>query len=416
MDVSIVAKIAGDCLRVDRVTFPQSEILTIAHDNDRSFLLPDGRWYSPLIDTMEDDLRQRGAECVSAARIISRIKGNLAYGRVYSPEGAFARALVTKRLKSRLRPSQTPYSGMEEAVWSRILDQTGATKIFGIQPSRELCVACHRRGAWVADVQHGVISDSHSWYGARFRGDEPVEWLPDAFLSWDEDSRRVTDDWAAGKGIESTAIGNRWIARFLRPSPEDALVQQMLTDYSAKAVNPERKPSILVAFSWGEVNIPNGFMSDALRDVIRSTADDYHWSVRLHPNQLNGFATAEGRRFNDFFREHLDGFVEWEVATRSALPLVLRDTDLTICWNSSVSLEGALMGRRSALLDPRLREPDQMGDYYGHYRRNGMIQVIEDDRQVITDWIADALRNPAAAEDFTAFDAAYDRLLGFLAP
>lgn len=415
MDFSIVAKIAGDCLRIDRVDYPQANILTIAHDNDRSLRLPDGRWYSPLIDTMEDDLRARDTPCVSAARIISRIKGDLAYGRVYSPDGAFARALVTKRLASALRLTPTPYSGLEEKTWGRILDQTGARKVFGIQPSRELCAACHERGVWVADVQHGVISQSHPWYGARFRGNEPREWLPDAFLSWDEGSRLVTDEWASAKGIESTAIGNRWIARFMHPAADDALVQQMFADYRGKGVNPTGKPQILVAFSWGEVNIPNGFMSDALLRVIRATADRYHWAVRLHPNQLNGFATDEGRRFNDFFRQNLDGLVEWEVATRSPLPLIMSQTDLAVCWNSSVALEAALMGRRSALLDPRLRAPDQMGDYYEYHRATGMISFIEDDAGIIESWVDENLDLGADAASFDPFDRAYARVLNFLA-
>jgi hypothetical protein len=415
MDYSIVRKIARDCLRLDRVDYPRSAVLSVAHDTDRS-LLHEGRYYSPLIDTIEDDLRARGVECVSIARVISRIKGDRAYARVYSPEGSFARALVSKRLRASLtRSPRYPYSHREEKVWGEILDRTGARKVFGIQPSRELCVAAGRRSVWVADVQHGVISDSHPWYGERFRGDEPAEYVPRAFLCWDDASRQVMERWARAKGAEIVVTGNRWLARFLPSRDPDPLARKLLQAYPARTLNPSGKPSILVALSWGEVNIPNGFIADALCEVIQATSDRFHWSVRLHPNQLNGFATHEGRRFKEFFRRTLEGRVEWEAASRSALPAVLRSTDLHICWNSSVCLEAAQMGVRSALLDPRLRSAQQMGDYYADLRRSGLVTLLEAERGPIMNWIDTNVAAKTRAHDFADNDTAYARVLDFLA-
>jgi hypothetical protein len=414
MDPSILRKIARDCFRRDRIEYPQSRVLSVAHDNDRS-LLHKGRFYSPLIDTMEDDLRARGTGCISIARIISRIKGSIAYGRVYSPEGAFARALVTKRVKARFsRKGAYPFSAHEEAIWGDILDRTGARKLFGIQPSRELCVAARKRGVWVADVQHGVINHGHPWYGENYRGHEPTEYAPHAFVCWDAGSGEVIQRWAAPKGVETIVTGNRWLARFLPSRAPDPLVAELLRDYDHRRLNPMGKPSILVALSWGEVNLPNGFISDELCTVIRRTADRYHWSVRLHPNQLNGFATHEGRRFREFFEANLAGAVEWETASRAALPAVLRHMQLHICWNSSVSLEAAQMGVYSAMLDPRLRQAGPLGDYYADHRRTGTIQAVDDDASAIETWIERHLGRTAPIENFAAFDARYARLLDFL--
>lgn len=415
MDYSIVRKIARDCLRWDRVTYPRTTVLSVAHDTDRS-LLHRGRFYCPLIDTIEDDLRARGVECVSIARVISRIKGDIAYGRVYSPEGAFARALVSKRLGAVLnRGRGYPYSYREEKVWADILDRTGARKVFGIQPSRELCVAARQRGVWVADVQHGVISDSHPWYGERFRGHEPMEYAPHAFLCWDEASQQAIARWARAKGIDAVVTGNRWLARFLPDREPDALARELLDAYRAGGVNPQAKPSILVALSWGEINIPNGFIADELCEVIRSTSDRFHWSVRLHPNQLNGFATHEASRFKELFSRTLEGHVEWDVASRSALPVVLRNTDLLICWNSSVCLEAAQLGVRSALLDPRLRSPEQMGDYYADLRRSGAVTLLEATPATIMEWIEGNFAAASPVHDFTDRDAVYARVLDHIA-
>lgn len=416
MDKSIVLKILRDSIRIDHGRYPKSKVLTVAHDNDRS-LNYKGRWYSPLIDTIEDDLRARDISCVSVARIISRIKGDIAYGNVYSPEGAFARALLVKRAAGVLKKGDYPYSRMEEAIWGDILDQTGARKVFGIQPSREMCVACHKRGVWVADVQHGVIGESHPWYGIRFRGHEPKEWLPSAFIVWDAGSAAVIDPWAMQKGIRTIVTGNRWVARFLDRQPEDKLVAELFERYGNTLVSPDRvsKPSILTTLSWGNYDIPNGFLPDAMCEVIRATADQYAWKVRLHPNQLSGFATHEGRLFQDFFEKNLKSHVEWEGPTRAPLPVVLSHSDVHVSWNSSVSIEAAQMGIRTALLDPALRDPQKRGDYYEYYRHKGMIDFVEPAANNIAGWLQENVKSKRAPENFDSYNHSYSTLLEFLA-
>lgn len=415
MDPSVLRKIARDCVRIDRIDYPSTNILSVAHDPDRS-LLHDGRFYSPQIDTIEDDLRARGIECVSIARVTSRIKGDSAYGRVYSPEGDFARALVSKRLRAALnRSSRYTYSHREEKVWADILDRTGARKVFGIQPSRELCVAARRRGVWVADVQHGVISDSHPWYGERFRGHEPAEYAPHAFLCWSEASAQTIGRWAHAHRVETIVTGNRWVARFLPSRNPDPLARQLLEGYQQCAINPAGKPSILVAMSWGETNLPNGFIADALCEVIRATTARFHWLIRLHPNQLNGFATHEVRRFKEFFRRTLEGHVEWEAASRAALPVVLRNTDLHICWNSSVCIEAAQFGVRTAMLDPRLRSASQLADYHADLRHSGMATLVNSEPSELLAWIEANVGHRSPPADFSEYDAAYARVLDGLA-
>jgi hypothetical protein len=414
MDYAIVRKVIRDCFKVDRIHYEQAPVLTVAHDNDRS-LLHNGKYYSPLIDTMEDDLAAKGLRCLSVARIVSTIKGDLAYGRVVSPEGGFARALVQKRLLGALRRKAYPYSRMEEAVWGNLLDKTKAKKVFGIQPSRELCVACHKRGVWVADVQHGVIADTHPWYGAAFRAADPLEYLPSAFLLWDKGSEEVIANWARTKSISFHVIGNRWLARFARPLNNDRLVAELSRNFEHNAAKDNTKKTILVSLSWGVDNIPNGFIISGLERVIRETNRVYRWLIRLHPNQIRGFAIDEGPRFVKYFNNNLRGCAEWEQTTRAPLPVILKNIDLHISWQSSVSIEAAQMGVRSALLDPRLRSPAQIGDYYGYYRRAGMIDLVEETGPAIRRWIEAKLQYKAAPESFDAYDVAYRRLIDLLA-
>ncbi|MCG3189243.1 MAG: hypothetical protein LKCHEGNO_01534 [Burkholderiaceae bacterium] len=409
----LITKIARDCFRIDPPIKVRADVLTVANDNSRS-LLHDGKYYSPLVDTLQDDLRARGLRCISVARIISSLKGKLSYGTVVSPEGGFARALVQKRLAA-LFARRYPYSRMEEAEWGRILDGTQARKIIAIQPSRELCTAARRRGLWVADLQHGVIADMHPWYGAAFRANEPLEQLPHAFLCWDEGSARVIARWAHKRGLQTPVIGNRWLARFVRPSPEDRLVHELQRRY-APAAGSQRAmmPTVLVSLSWGEDNISNGFIAEGLLRAMHKMAGSMRWEIRLHPNQVLGFAKEEGRRFRKFYERELVNIAAWHFATTAPLPIVLQSVDLHISWTSSVCIDAAQMGIRSALLNPRLRQIESMREYFGHYQRCGLVDLVADSEDAVLSWIAGNLRSKRAPAELDACDAEYRALLEFL--
>jgi hypothetical protein len=414
MDYSVVRKVLIDCFKFDSIDYERAEVLTLAYDTDRSFLYQ-GKYYSPLVDTPQDDLETRGTHCVSVSRIISTIKGGLSHGNARAPEGRFARALITKRLKGVLQRGRYPFSGMEESIWADILDVTGAKKVIGMQPSRELCAAAHKRGVWVADVQHGVVAEQHPWYGEEFRAAEPREQLPDAFLCWDRGSERVTNVWAKARGIDTIPIGNRWLARFLRPDPHDQLANDVLGKYARDAARlPNRRKTILVSLSWGEYTIPNGFIIDALERVIRKTSGEYLWLIRLHPNQLKGFATQEKARFVRYFESALQGHADWEVATKYPLPVILKHVDMHISWSSSVCIEAAQSGVKSALMDARLKLPIY-DRYYEYYRGIGMVQMIEPTEADLDAWIARNSISRLPPEDYTEFDRAYSKLIEFLA-
>ncbi|WP_143154491.1 hypothetical protein [Devosia limi] len=404
-------KIVRDLFRIDRIAYPAADLLTVAHDNDRSYLY-NGRYYSPLIDTIEDDVRAEGAQTTSVARIISTIKGERAYGDVHSPEGAFARALVQKRLTAVLNRGAYPYSKPEEKVWAAILDATGARSVVAIQPSRELCKVCRERGIWVADMQHGVIAERHPWYGAQFRAKDPVEQLPNAILCWDQGSAEVIRQWA-GPQIETPVIGNPWLSRFMRQRPGDALVGD--AQANAPLERADDRKSVLVSLSWGERDIANGFIHEELEAAIIATSGRLRWLVRLHPNQQIGFATPEGPKFVRYFNERLKGNVEWEWPTKVPLPYLLSRVDAHVSWNSSVSIEAALCGLSTGLLSPHLWPGEALNDYYSYFRSTGEIQLVPLQRQEIAAWVENAVKIGRRPQRTDASETQYRAIVSKLA-
>ncbi len=409
MDYKLIKKIFFDLFKVDKIDYGKTKVLTVAHDNDRGFFYH-GKYYSQLIDSVEDDLKQRGIECISIARIISTVKGDIAYGNVFSPEGSFARALVMKRIKGFIFKKGYPYSTMEEKIWGKILDRTGAEKVIAILPSRELCNACHKRKIWVADMQHGVIAENHPWYGKKYRSSDPPHYLPNAFLVWDEGSAQVLNSYCKEKNIDVIPIGNRWVARFIQPVYSDKMVKELIESNNLPSSN---KKNILISLSWGCEGIENGIIPESLISIIEKTSEKYSWLLRLHPNQLKGFATHESKKFFTIFEKRLKKYAIWDIPTKMPLPTLLQNIDIHISWNSSVAIEAAQMGIKSALIDPRLRRK-LSGDYYNFYHKNGMIDFIEDDETVIREWINKHITSSKQRENYDSFNNTYLQLLDFI--
>lgn len=411
-DFKLLIKIFLDLFKIDSFNYGKAEILTTAHDIDRSYLL-DGKYYSPVIDTIEDDIyKLSGKKCISIARIISVVKGDKAYGTVYSPEGSFARALILKRIKGKLNKKKYPYSHLEEKTWGKILDGTGAKKVFGIQPSREMCVACHKRGIWVADVQHGVIGSNNHWYGKSYRGHEPKEWIPDSFLVWDKEASDEIQEWSLEKGIDAQIVGNRWLARFRNISDDDILVRKAIEKIDNYFQDKIHKPVILVTLSWGPL-AHNGEIPPTILKTIYKTHSEYQWLIRLHPNQINGWSTNEYDKFLEFHDKNLKGLVEWELATFSPLPAVLAKTDLHVSWLSSVAIEASQLGIKSALLDPVLTENNSI-QFFKYYHDLGMINFIKDDELIVHEWIKNNIGYRSQTTSYNEHDANYRDFLNFI--
>lgn len=409
MDYKLVFNIFKDLFKIDTISYDKCDVLTVANDTDRSFIL-DGKAYSPHIDSIEFDLKKAGLKCISISRIASDLIGEKAFGDVYSPKGGFARALLTKRLKGLLFRREYPYSNHEERIWGKILDSTEAKKVIAILPSRELCNACHKRNIWVADVQHGVIAENHPWYGKKFRGNDPAQFLPNLFLVWDEESANVLKTYVYEKGSGVEVIGNRWVARFLEDREEDDLIKRVHSLYK-DSFSKNSKPNILVSLSWGCEGIPNGIITDELLNVILKTSDQYRWMFRMHPNQVNGFAKEESKVFYDFFDNNLKGKADWENPTYAPLPYILSKTDLHISWHSSVATEAAQLGVKSLLMDPQLVAGGRLDNYYLNIRESKCVEVLGELDFGIEDWIEANVSNRGSENTYSQENTIYWRVM-----
>lgn len=384
MDLKIILKVLIDSLKIDSIDLPKCDVLTFACDNDR-YIKYNGKMYSPLINTVEDRLKEWGLSSVSITRIASTIKGNLSHGFVFSPEGKFSRAMIFKRIKSLFLPKDKySFSWMEVKIWEEIIDRTEAKAVVAILPSRELCFVCRKRGTWVCDIQHGVIAAEHYWYGSQFRENDPKEWLPNAFLVWDAGSHDVINSWAKEKNVETIIVGNPWVDRFRKIRAEDDVVKYLKTYYQ---LGDQEKKTVLLTLSWGGHGLENRFIHKSLENFIKNTHGKYNWKIRLHPNQVRGFASDEGRDFLKYYEENFKNLnIDWEMTTDMPLPLLLSSVDYHVTWLSSVCMEAAYFGVPSLVLCPKLQKGGVFESYYDYLVDLGYVEKIKPDYNSIDTW------------------------------
>lgn len=348
-----------------------------------------GKAYSPLYDSVGDLFINSGLVVSSVAAHFAALTGEKAHNSPVS----YNRAALVQAIFRRLGTLGMVWANRQrQYLWEKILDKAKPYCVIGNQPNVDLCRAGKNKGVRIYDLQHGVISDEHLWYGEKCRN-MPANDLPDGFLCWDESSAEALRKWAPQKDIDVRVVGNPWFLRFLVKDSGDSLVQEALI---TGQIFSNDKPVILVSLQWGldlyyNHKGFNGVMVDVLEKTILETADTYNWLLRLHPVQLRG---PEKDRVQNYLARtfgHLTS-VEWKKCSEIALPIVLQQVDLHITEHSTVVVEAGWMGIYSALLNRHICSGGRLENIYSYERRLGMVDVLKHDKNIIKQWIDDKLK------------------------
>lgn len=367
------------------------DVLFVDHDGHRAYCFQD-KQYAPLIDSLQETYRAAGRTCLTIAEPFSQIVGARAFGDVVDFNGSFARAAIRRVIVNRIAETET-IEGTRyiREVWLRILRRARPAEVIAIQPSQALCSACRELGIAVSDLQHGVISDSHPWYGSSFRKNYETEGLPTAFLCWDESSAQVLEKWAPEKGIAVRVVGNPWTRRFLAADPADALVREANATHEWLRKLPSRN-RILVTLGWGLRGMAVAGMPQHLSfptpllNIIRETARRATWFIRLHPVQVRG---GEGLELVSFLRQHLGETpnVYWTEVSSIPLPVLLQSTDLHLTVGSTVTSEAAAFEIPTGLIAPNPRPADWLQQYYETELAAGIAEFVPNTEEELRSYI-----------------------------
>ncbi len=370
------------------------DVLLVSGDHNCGYTYQ-GKAYAHLIDSLSDLFVKHGLVTRTVAKPYAKLTGTRAYNSPVSYNNAALIVGLLRRVIRLLRNddySEEWANKRREDLWCHILDKANPRYVIGIQPDPGLCRAGKIKVVPVYDLQHGVITDEHPWYGAKYRTDTPSMNLPHGFLCWDEPSAVALRKWAPQKGIDVRVIGNPWFVRFLFKDSTDHLVKEALKE---GRIFYNNRPTILVSLQWGlryyyKQKEFNGVMIDALEKAILETAGEYNWCLRLHPVQIRGSEkqTAQGYLKQTF--GHLNS-VEWNRCSVLPLPLVLQQVNLHITDTSTMVVEAGWLGIYSALLNSNICPGGSLENYYSYERNLGLATVLPQNTTAIKKWIEETL-------------------------
>jgi hypothetical protein len=370
--------------RADWKDLTKADILAVRHDDDCGQLI-DGKYYSPMIDSLLDEVR--GGAVLTVASPYSYRVGAASYAGALSFNGAFARELLVKRLRKILGLKS---DDADIDTWRGIIRVVRPKYVIGIQPHAALCRACHEHGVFVFDMQHGYIGPKHPGYGEAFQIGRDRQEMADCILCWDEESAASIQGWTSRKQIELRVIGNPWINKFVTRREQDKVIRffedRLRTDRSGGA-----RPRILVSMQWGLDDpaiapdrelFDNEFMPIALETAIRNTRDQCDWILRPHPVQYMNSEVL--KRLTQHVQERFGSAIR--ISESDPLPFVLSGVDLHITYSSSVVLEAERFGVPSALLDPQISGGLWAG-YYASQISKGNAKLLSCQAPAIQEWI-----------------------------
>ena len=375
--------------------------MLVCCDGDRGFTF-EGKRYAQLLDSINDRLTELGIEAQTVSLPFSKFSSDWAYGNVASVNGLLVRASIKDKLTMLFsRISQFRCDARVKA-WAAVLSRVQPKVIMGIQPPSELCIAAKKKGVWIADLQHGIVSDE-GYYGLAYRAKYDQDGWPSCVLCWDA----ATEKWIRnqiGTLVSTRVIGHPWVIRFSCPRASDKLVSQCShKDTQGKS----NRLTILISLQWGfdhdVANHGNG-MPDGLIDFIKEHGQPFDWWLRIHPVMLQGagrtttFASLE-KEFSNCTN------VFWEHCTDLPLPLVLKQVDLHMTVSSAVTIEAGWFGVKTALLG---ENKELLHQWLGEEIQSGSAEIVPAESEHIKRWIE---RNAQGKPNYLALNCVNEQLL-----
>ena len=198
--------------------------------------------------------------------------------------------------------------------------------------------ACKELGIKTFDIQHGVQGDLHLAYGRWLKVPKNgYESIPDYFLVWSEDEKKVIDNWNGQINVHKAIILGNLFANMWKGENSSIVIQNDQKIRSFK--NFEKNKNVLLTLSPNT----NQLMEETWK-AVAFCQTKFNWLIRLHPTMIQDLKqiSKEIKRL---------GIWNFEIVDSSTLPLysLLRNVDAHITSQSSCVLEAVEFGIQSII-------------------------------------------------------------------
>jgi len=361
-----------------------SDFLLFCHDSNRGLSL-NSQAYSPLLDSIKDQIEAKGFTCMTIAHPWSRLVGEKGYGNPIAINRSNLYAKVIEKLFGNLglKPELRLYESIISLSKPKVMITIGC--------SDSICEAARNLSVFHAELLHGIGYTSMKWNWDK----KAKEHLPQCIISLDPVSTRIFSE-LEKKGVVIKEIPHPFLRRF-----QDDCFDQIPSEWRAPKTKSSYNKEILISLQWGYASgideldqfkgvLDNGLFYKELEKVIEMTHNTIFWRFRLHPVQYRN-----PKKYNEIL-DFIEHFVnshkncDWKESTYIPLPSLLPQCSGHITMSSMCSYEAAYLGVTTLALAPSLREQESYKHMFNDLVSQGYLIKGAATVDYILEWVKTA--------------------------
>lgn len=367
------------------------DVLFFCHDVDRSISL-NNQAYSPLIDSVRQEIENKGYTCISIAHPWSRITGECGYGEPVNINNYFLLSRIFGKIGFNL----------ELKLYEKIIKKASPKLIITIGSNSDLCKAARDSKVFHAELLHGIGYTPMPWGWNK----KHKENLPQCILSLDPVSTQTFSE-LEKKDIIVKEISHPFFKRF--QSEKLGLIPHEWVP--VKKINPYKK-EILISLQWGYANgidakdsfkdiLDNGLFYNEIEEVIKQTLTTVYWRFRLHPVHYR--QPSKYKKQFELIESLIEKYenCEWRESTYIPLPGILMQCSGHITMLSMVSYEAAYVGVPTLALCPSLRGNGVNNGMFDDLVKKGYLLKQHSQVNSILEWVNDVEKLEPILKDIT---------------
>lgn len=360
-------------------------VVFISHDVDRGYKF-NGKYYSQLLDSINDSIRNRGISTLSIPKSTSEIKKKYTYGNVLKINDIWFGSIYYQSISNRLKKSSVPIAQRRINAWKEILSLAKPKVIIAISPSLEVCIAAKNLGIYVFDMQHGLIPEvGTGYYDTSYRESFDQKGWPDCILCWDKRTKK----WIEEKNhqlVSARVIGSPFILRFYQNNANDKLVEEAYEKLNRYLNSNKNTKKILVTIQWGYEHLEGIFklgIPQSVIELIKRGDKEYEWWIRFHPVTLNKLGEKNVFRIcSDEFLKLTN--VNYVIPSILPLPSLLNKADLHVTYASATVKEASLFSVKTAML---YENHDKLKEWFSNEIEKGDATIVNNTSTSLNQWI-----------------------------
>ena len=395
------------------------DALLICHDVDRGINL-NGKAFSPLLDSVRDDLEERGWRCISLNHPWSRLFGHRAWGNPISMNRSYLFCILMDKLRKTISASRGRNNSLcsEFRLYASIIRRAAPRCIISIGAPIQLSRAARSLDVLHVELLHGMGYTTVEWGFDKREKDE----LPTGILSLDDVSTKTFLS-LESLGVKIFQIPHPFIKRFIVKKLSDRLPCEWK---SSDAGSPSKyRKEILITMQWGYAGdhgehvqfsgiLTNGLFPEVLIRIIQETNSNILWRFRFHPLHVR---LQKYRNHVEFIESFCNGNfnTEWQTSTSMPLPAVLATCSGVIAMSSMSAYDAAYMGVPSLMLCPTIQRSGSNASGFADLETAGYVIKSPIGEQSIRQWVESTEKMPpfsVSLEAEASWEHAVDWMLG----